>query len=167
MSRAIRNTKQIGDTTVAHVLARLLEAPCTVCLPFGDNARYDLLCDAGGTLLRIQCKTGRLRSGAIVFSVSSSAYHRGSGRRAYHGEIDAFAVFCADSRRVLLVPLTDVAGCSKEARLRIAPCRNRQSRGVRLASPYEDLASVLEALRKRAIPATAPPEKDRDIRNCV
>jgi hypothetical protein len=132
----LRSTKQIGDIAVAHILARLVASGFTVCLPFGDNARYDLVCERQGPLLRVQCKTGRLLAGAIVFPVSSSACHRSAGRRSYHGEVDAFAVHCPDTGDILLVPFDAVSNCRKEARLRVNPCRNGQRRGVRPAQPY-------------------------------
>ena len=134
------NTKHTGDTSVSRILAKLIETGHTVSLPFGDNARYDLICDFNGQLLRLQCKTGRLSNGAIVFPVSSSAAHRGSGRRAYHGEIDAFAVFCPQTAHVLLVPMADIGSCRKEVRLRVHPSRNRQLRRIRLAQRYADLS---------------------------
>ena len=107
-----------------------------VSIPFGDNARHDLVVEVDGKLLRIQCKTGRLRSGAIVFPVSSSAAHRGQGRRSYHGEVDAFAVHCPDTAQVLLVPFVSVATCRKEARLRVNASLNGQRRRVRTAAPF-------------------------------
>jgi len=50
----------------------LREAGFAVLVPFGENTRYDLVIDDGERLARVQCKTGRLRSGAIVFKVCSS-----------------------------------------------------------------------------------------------
>ncbi|MBA2462518.1 MAG: hypothetical protein H0V45_12245 [Actinobacteria bacterium] len=46
-------------------------------VPFGENTRYDLVIDDGVRLARVQCKTGRLREGAIRFaSCSTYAHHR-------------------------------------------------------------------------------------------
>jgi len=130
------NTKQTGDVSVARILARLLELERVVSIPFGDNARYDLVVEVEGRLLRVQCKTGRLERGAIVFPVSSSAAHRGGGRRSYHGEVDAFAVHCPDTAQVLMVPFDAVADCRKEARLRVAESLNGQRQRVRAAASF-------------------------------
>ena len=59
------------------------------------RTRYDLVIDDGEALARVQCKTGRLRGGAIVFAVTSTyGHHRNpaTARRTYNGEIDFFAV---------------------------------------------------------------------------
>ena len=130
------STKQTGDLSVGRILARLLELERVVSIPFGDNARYDLVVEIDGRLLRVQCKTGRLEGGAIVFPVSSSAAHRGGGRRSYHGQVDAFAVHCPDTAQVLMIPFDAVAGCRKEARLRVAASLNGQQQGIRPAAPF-------------------------------
>ncbi len=104
MNSRTPNTKQTGDLSVARIVARLVELERVVSIPFGDNARYDLIVEIDDRLLRVQCKTGRLEGGAIVFPVSSSAAHRGGGRRSYHGEVDAFAVHSPDTAQVLVVP---------------------------------------------------------------
>jgi hypothetical protein len=54
------NTKVAGDITEAVVLAEFLRAGFPVCVPFGDNQRYDLVVEAGGRFLRVQCKTASL-----------------------------------------------------------------------------------------------------------
>jgi PD-(D/E)XK endonuclease len=51
------DTKAAGDITEAVVLAEFLRAGFPVLLPFGDNRRYDLVVEAGGRFLRVQCKT--------------------------------------------------------------------------------------------------------------
>lgn len=130
------NTKHTGDLSVARIVARLVELERVVSIPFGDNARYDLIVELVDRLLRVQCKTGRLEGGAIVFPVSSSAAHRGDGRRSYHGEVDAFAVHCPDTLQVLWIPFEAVADCRKEARLRVNESLNGQRRRVRPVGPF-------------------------------
>ena len=39
-----------------------------ILVPFGENTRYDLVIDDGRQMRRVQCKTGRLRDGAVVFA---------------------------------------------------------------------------------------------------
>lgn len=136
MNPRTTNTKQTGDISVARILARLLEPERVVSIPFGDNARDDIVVEIDGRLLRVQCKTGRLEGGAIVFPVSSSTAHRGGGRRSYHGAVDAFAVHCPDTAQILMVPFDAVADCRKEARLRVAESLNGQRQGIRPAAPF-------------------------------
>jgi hypothetical protein len=67
-----------------------------------------LVIDDGTSLSKVQCKTGRFRSGAVRWSVCSNyGHHRNpkATQRDYHGEVDFFGVYCPETERVYLVPL--------------------------------------------------------------
>src|SRR4051812_7647553 len=73
--------------------------------PFGENTRCDLVMESEGVLVRLQCKTGRLRKGAVAFSLCSNyGHHRNpeTRYRPYHGQIDFFAVYCPETNGVYL-----------------------------------------------------------------
>ena len=92
----------------------LEHAGYTLSLPFGENTRYDLIIDDGSNLSRVQCKTGRLRGGAIIFPACSSyAHHRSRefSSRDYIGEIEYFAIYCAATNGVYLVPIAKTRLC--------------------------------------------------------
>jgi hypothetical protein len=134
----VEHPKAIGDRSTLAIMLGLQAAGYQILVPFGDNARYDLAVDAGSHLMRVQCKTGRLRDGAVRFNAcSNSGHHRGdwSPRRDYIGEVDAFAVYCAATGGIYLVPIQHVAART-EAALRIDPARNGQVTGVRRAADY-------------------------------
>ena len=57
----------IGDRTEAIVVAALVRRGYRVLRPLSSNQRYDLVLDLGADFLRVRCKTGGLRKGAIVF----------------------------------------------------------------------------------------------------
>ena len=117
----------------------LKSAGYTLLLPFGENTRYDLVIDDGVSLARVQYKTGRLRSGAIGFPVTSTyGHHRHptTARRTYEGQVDYFAVYCPETSGVYLVPIEDVP-THTFAKLRVEPARNGQRKRVRHASAYE------------------------------
>lgn len=60
-----------------------------------------MVLDCGDRFLRAQCKTGRLRSGAILFAIQSTqANKRRALSRGYEGEVDLFMIFCPDTERV-------------------------------------------------------------------
>jgi PD-(D/E)XK endonuclease len=61
----------VGLRSEAAILSELVRRGCAVLLPFGVNQRYDLVLDIDGELVKVQCKTGRLRHGAINFSTRS------------------------------------------------------------------------------------------------
>jgi len=115
----------------------LRQAGYALLVPFGENTRYDVVIDDGETLSRVQCKTGRLREGAVVFKVCSSyAHHRNpKTRRDYAGQIDYFGVHCPQTGGVYLVPIQDAA-LRTQCSLRVTPSRNNQSRRIRLADAY-------------------------------
>jgi hypothetical protein len=133
--------KVVGDQTEAMVIARLIQAGKVVLLPFGENQRYDLVLDEGDHFVRVQCKTGRLRGGTIRFPTCSRTYHHPNNRGTkhyshnYRDQADLFGVYCRETDRVYLVPVADVP--PNEAFLRVEPCRNNQSVGVRWARDYE------------------------------
>jgi hypothetical protein len=95
--------------------------------------------DDGATLSRIQCKTGRLRDGAVLFSTASTYLHHahpGVSRRGYQGEIDYFGVHCLATGGVYLVPIADVP-TRTAAMFRVEPARNGQRKRIRLAADYQ------------------------------
>jgi hypothetical protein len=125
-----------GNRTEARILAALLERYDTVLLPYGGNCRYDLAIDDGGRLLRVQCKTGRIRGGCIVFPTCSSLAHRKPGTYpAYHDQADFFGVWCPATKTAYLVPVAEVG--DSMGSLRIKPTKNRQATGIRWAKDYE------------------------------
>ena len=67
--------KIVGDRTQLAVMAALYEAGYGLYVPFGENTRCDLIIERGDELLRVQCKTGRLRQGAVRFKVCSVYAH--------------------------------------------------------------------------------------------
>jgi hypothetical protein len=145
----MEHPKAVGDRSQLAIMLALEAAGFAVFLPFGENTRYDLVIDDGMQLGRVQCKTGRLRMGAVRFSACSNYAHHANpktAQRDYLGEIDYFGVYCPQTEIVYLVPITDVL-VRREGALRVDPPRNRQNRGIRLADDYQ--------IAKVAVGATA------------
>jgi hypothetical protein len=135
----VDHPKAKGDRSTLAIMLALHEAGYGLLVPFGENTRYDLVIDDGIRLGRVQCKTGRLRSGSVLFNSCSSYAHHPNPRvvkRDYQGQIDYFAVFCPETRQSYLVPIADVT-TRYSAVLRIDPPRNNQRIGVRFAADYE------------------------------
>jgi hypothetical protein len=70
----------VGDKTTLAVMLALRMAGLTVLLPFGDNTRYDLVFGPDVRFSRVQCKTGRFRSGR-----SSAETRKRPGRLRHRG----------------------------------------------------------------------------------
>jgi hypothetical protein len=134
----MEHPKEVGDRTALAVIAGLRAAGYGVLVPFGENTRYDLVVDDGERLFRVQCKTGRLRDGAIRFPTCSSYAHHPNPKirkRSYAGEVDYFGVHCRETGCVYLVPIDDVPTRTSAA-LRVEPPRNSQRQGIRDAVRY-------------------------------
>ena len=135
----MEHPKQVGDETTLAVMLGLQRAGYALLVPFGENVRYDLVIDDGTSLGRVQCKTGRLRQGAVRFAACSSYAHHPNPkvlRRDYVGQIDFFGVFCPETGGVYLVPIGE-ASMRRQVNLRVSPSRNGQIRRTRLAARYE------------------------------
>jgi hypothetical protein len=96
------NSKDTGNITEAKLIAKFVELGYTVSIVFGDNARYDLIIDNEDGLKRIQCKTGRIRDGRVLFNTASVSPFTNK-LNYYTGEIDFFAVYCSDNDKCYLI----------------------------------------------------------------
>jgi hypothetical protein len=99
----------------------------------GENQRYDLVVQGESEeFLRVQCKTGRLKDGAVVFATRSSSHGK---KQHYRGQADPFGVYCPENGKVYLVPVEKTT--VTEGRLRITRPKNNQSKGVVWAKEFE------------------------------
>jgi hypothetical protein len=124
----MNHPKAIGDRTTLAAMQALQASGYAVSVPFGENVRYDLLIDDGERIARVQCKTGRLRGGAVRFATCSCYGHHANpqaARRDYRGEIDCFAVYRPETEAVYLVPIEDLP-VRVQAALRVDRPRNNQ-----------------------------------------
>jgi len=130
--------KAIGDRSALAVMLGFQAAGIEFLVPFGENTRHDFVIDRGG-FARVQCKTGRLRSGAIRFRTCSTYAHHPNPKqpmRHYLEDVDYFAVYCPETGGVYLIPIEDVQTRHQGA-LRVEPPRNNQSLRVRFAADCE------------------------------
>jgi hypothetical protein len=126
----------VGQRSEAAVLASFVKLGLRVLTPFGTNHRYDFVLDLGSRFVRVQCKTGRLRGGAIKFSARSiRSNRRGNYCRPYLEEIDLFAIYCPDTEAVYALPVEEAT--SSVGTLRVDPPANGQARGIRWAADFQ------------------------------
>ncbi len=107
-----------------------------VSIPFGENVSYDLITDDGKNLDKVQCKTGSLKEGVIIFNTVStrSNYSEVSGQD-YEGKIDKFMVYCPDNQSIYDIPIEDAS--KSEMKLRVETPKNNQKKGINWAEDYE------------------------------
>jgi hypothetical protein len=128
-----QDTKRVGNVSEAAVLAALLKRGYVVLTPWGDNERYDLVIDNEGTFERVQVKTGRIISGAVVVDAKSVST---KGTNWYHGQVDHIAAYCTELDKCYLVPMV-VFGKRRSISLRFEASKNHQSKRVTLAKDFE------------------------------
>jgi hypothetical protein len=104
-------------------------------MPWGASQRYDFVIDErNGVFTRVQCKSGVYRFGCIWFRTASADRRRPMGD-PYVGQIDAFAVYCAELDSCYLVPIADMPP-RQLGSLRVERPANGQTAGIRWAEPY-------------------------------
>ena len=134
----MRDTSHIGEISRTHIIAALTRQRKCLLAPLGDYLRYDLVIDDEGTFLRVQCKTGRLINGTVVFNTCSIDSRSKLGRcirRSYRGEIELFGVYCPDNGKCYLVSVGHAP--QFVCFLRVAPPRNGQKTRIHWAEDYE------------------------------
>ncbi|HJU54212.1 MAG TPA: group I intron-associated PD-(D/E)XK endonuclease [Pyrinomonadaceae bacterium] len=127
------HTREEGISTEAKIMAALVAAGYSVFIPFGDGHKCDFVIDDEVSLRRVQCKTGRVRSGALHFCAYSKAGN-GYARVSYRGLADLFAVLNPVDGKVYLIPVDEVG--ETEVALRLVPTLNNQKQRVRWAESY-------------------------------
>ena len=137
-----------GNAAEAAVLSALVRRGYNVLVPFGGGHSYDLVVEARGRFIRVQCKAGWPSRACILFNPYGTDH--GNGATSYDGRADVFGVFFPPTEGVYLVPLTAVA--KSQGRLRLEPARNNQRKRIRLAADYaierwtaDRLAGLVEA----------------------
>jgi hypothetical protein len=109
--RGMRSPSEIGTTAELELTASMHRAGWTVCSPlFAPHARVDLVVDDGDALRRVQCRTSRLKNGAILFRACSSTGNKPVDSR---GQIDVFGVWSPELAKAYLVPVgvASTRGC--------------------------------------------------------
>jgi hypothetical protein len=145
----IPNPTSRGKTTEAIILSLLVQQGKTVLIPWGEE-RYDLALDDAGRFVRIQCKTGVLRNGCVVFKTCITDARRPLGDGGYAGQIDAFAVYCPQLKRAYLVPIETLASPNM-GYLRVEPPLNGQVTNIRWARDYEVRATDTQLIDLRHV----------------
>jgi hypothetical protein len=126
------HTNQIGSITEAVVLAALVKLRKHIVIPYGNFGDYDLLIDEEGKFVKVQCKTGILKDGVVLFNAYTQ---NAGGDRSYGNSVDMYGVFCPQNGKVYLIPAPD---CSQgKVSLRITPPKNNWKKRIRYAAQYE------------------------------
>jgi hypothetical protein len=132
------NPNETGAKSVGIIIASLIKAGMKVSLPIDGSIAYDLIGDLNGKLKRVQCKTGRVRNGTILFKTASVSYYKGrlKSKVNYADKADLFAVYCEATDKVYVIPVQD-CGTGGSGCLRLESTKNNQTKLIRWAKDYE------------------------------
>jgi prevent-host-death family protein len=139
-----------GDIAEAEIALAAIRAGCTVSRPLTDHPPYDLVIDAGGRVLRVQCKWAALQNGVIQVRLRRCSHSPTQGyiRSSYGAdEIDAIAAYCDDLKQCFLIPIALIDGRDWMS-LRVDPPRNDQRAALHLAADYT-LSGAIAQLGER------------------
>ena len=131
-------SSQKGGLAELKIAAQAADLGIDVYRPMIDGARCDLIFDTGERLLRIQCKWATRNGDVVVIRLRTCRHtpSRGYLRTTYNaGEIDGIAAYCRDLDHCFFLPIREFDGRT-HVHLRLAPARNGQLVGVKMARDY-------------------------------
>lgn len=131
------NSKTKGNISEAKTLFEFQKRNIPVCLPWGDNERYDMIAEFNGKLNRIQVKTANEEvNGSIKCYCRSSKNHTtNKSLDTYEKDVDYFVFYNQIRDIIALVPIEEINSC-KVISLRIEPTKNGQINGIRFFEDY-------------------------------
>ena len=132
------NSKDKGNIGEAILLAELTKRQIQVAIPFGDNARYDLIAEFNGKLNKIQIKyCGQTtENNSFICPCASSTNHTTNKHLStYEEDVDYMAFYLVPIDKTLLVPIEKIVG-KKTITFRIDPPKNGQQTGINLVEDY-------------------------------
>lgn len=132
-----------GDLAVAKVIAHLMEHNIRICRPLSEHLPFDFIAVMPDmhTLRRVQVKYRADNGyGAIDVSFRSNYY---DSKRIYSKQVnfdhmDTYAVYCPQTDECYYLRVEEIPRGSRAKTLRLQPSRNKQSKGVWLASNFVD-----------------------------
>lgn len=131
------NTKTKGQLSEARALYEFQKYNIPVCIPWGDNERYDMIAEFNGKFNRIQVKTcNEEQNGAICCYTRSSTNHTTNKKLStYENDVDYFVFINQTYDLIAIVPIEDI-GDKKQIRLRIWPALNNQQYNTKFFNDY-------------------------------
>ena len=131
------NNKDKGDFSEAKALCEFQKYHIPVCLPWGDNQRYDMIAEFDGKFNRIQVKTANEEENGAIKGYCRSSKNHTTNKNCdkYIDEVDYFVFYNQTYDKIALVPIEEIGDKSVIA-LRVEPTKNGQTRGIRFFDDY-------------------------------
>lgn len=132
------NSKDKGNIGESIVLAELTKRQIQVLIPFGDNARYDLVAEFNGKLNKIQVKyCGQMSSTDSVSCpcVSSTNHTTNKHLTDYKNDVDYMCFYLACWDELVMVPIEEI-GDKKTISFRLTPPKTANQYKPNLVEDY-------------------------------
>ena len=122
----------------AVILAEFVKRGIQCSIPFGDNARYDLIAEFNGKLNKIQIKycAQVTENNSIICPCASSTNHTTNKHyTTYENDVDYIACYVVPLDKSILLPIQEI-GKRKTITVRITPTENGQQKGIHYIEDY-------------------------------
>lgn len=122
------NSKMKGNIAEAVALSEFTKRNIQVSIPFGDNARYDLIAEFSDKLNRIQvkyCDSFSENESAICICESKRNHTTNKTKNTYIGEVDYFFFYIQKWDKCVLISIDDI-GSNKSICFRNEATKNNQ-----------------------------------------
>ena len=126
------NTKDKGNIGEAIILSEFVKRNIQVSIPFGDNARYDLIAEFNNKLNKIQIKYcgETTKTGSIVCKCSSSKNHT-----TYINDVDYICCYLRPWNVSIIIPIEEI-GNRKMFIIRKESTKNNQNKNIHYLNNY-------------------------------
>ena len=134
--------KRKGDLAELMVAADLVRQGCRVALPYGEDWDADLIIERQGRFERVQVKHVKAKNDVVEIRAYSLSLTNGRVRQTkrYTAEhIEWLAAWECTSGQCFYVPASLLGTGMHTVTLRLAPARNNQRVGIRMAVDYRFL----------------------------
>ncbi|OGC23945.1 hypothetical protein A2291_05530 [candidate division WOR-1 bacterium RIFOXYB2_FULL_42_35] len=128
-------TKQKGCIAEAKVLSYLVSKGYKVFLPWGEDHRFDLLCEVAGAYKRIQVKFVTPKNGCLEVPLRSM--NNWSRIRYSSQNVDIMAAFNPDNDKIYFIRLSEFPNMST-IKLRFDEAKNLQQKHIKWAADFEE-----------------------------
>jgi len=96
------NKRQVGEVSELKVITELISLGYEVHLPWGDNARHDILVEINSDFKKVQVKTlhSAKRDGRVVSELYTTNPNNGNKKQYSSDEVDAFALYYPENDNI-------------------------------------------------------------------
>jgi len=131
------NNKTKGEFSEARALYEFQKYNIPVCIPWGDNQRYDMIAEFNGKFNRIQVKTANEEENGSVRCYCRSSKNHTTNKvcDTYVDEVDYFVFYNQNYDKIAIVPM-DIIGDKKMISLRLRPTKNGQTKGIKFFDDF-------------------------------